>query len=104
LPFEAHLDPDHLAAGGARRRRELVDIGHDLARGRHLDRHARQHENILQVDHHQRGLRPDQAVVAVEPAALRFHLREDGLIDGDLVHGFPPGGSREISVSSFVHF
>ena len=34
----------------------------------YFDRHAGQHEHVLQVDHHQGGVRPDQLIIEVQLA------------------------------------
>ena len=90
LAFETHFHPHDLAAGGTGCCREFVHIGDDLACRGHFDRHAGQHEYVLQIDDHQRRLRAEETVVTVELAALRLDLGDDALGYGHFVHGLPP--------------
>jgi len=67
-----HLDPYDNAAAGARRAREPIDIGHDLARRRDFDRRALGAEDVLHVDNHQRGLARLDALKSVQTAAAKY--------------------------------
>ena len=100
LTFETHFHPNDLAADGAGRCREFVHVRHDVARRRHLDRHAGQHECILQVNDHECRLRSQEAIVTVELAALRFDLGDDVLRYGHFVHRLPPGRCGNSDINS----
>ena len=52
--LERHPDPRHGAARVAHRRGEPIDVRHDVARRRHLERRARLDEEVLHVDDHER--------------------------------------------------
>ena len=65
---------------------EPIDVGHDLARQRHLALMARLDEIVLHVDHQQRGLARVDDVERVQLAHARIHAVERGLRDRDLVH------------------
>ena len=81
------LDPHDRAAGRARRTREAVDVGHDLARLHDLGRLARRHETVLQIDDDQRGTRRIDIVEGMQPAAASQRPLDRPGWDFDLVRG-----------------
>ena len=75
--FERHPDPRHGAARIPHRRGEPVDVRHDVACRRDLERRARFDEEVLHVDHDERRGR---RVEFVDHAQLATHL-VDGVDD-----------------------
>ncbi len=75
-----------MAAASAHRRRQPVDVRHDLARHRHLALVAGLHEIVLHVDDDEGGLRRvDHSNGCARPA--RFHALDEIGGDRQLVHG-----------------
>jgi hypothetical protein len=69
---DRHLHPHHQPAGGAGRAREPIDVRHDLARGRDLDRRALGAKYILHVDYDQRGFVRRDRFEPMQTAAAKY--------------------------------
>jgi hypothetical protein len=62
------LDPHHLAADGAHRPRQPINVRHDLPGERNFGRKAFGDEVVLHVNHDKRGARRIDRIVACELA------------------------------------
>ena len=84
---ECRLDPHHRPSRRTHRRRQSVDVGHDLFRHR-TERmgNARQHECILHIDDDQRGRARVDGVKDVLAPSPRNNPVSDRLRYGHLVH------------------
>ena len=69
IVVEGGINPDDRSARGPERRRQAIDVGHDLPRLRHLRWQAGFQEGRLHIDHDQRGARRIERVADMQPAA-----------------------------------
>ena len=94
LFVDQEADENVDTAGGAHRLGDVIDVGHDVACNRKLNRGSRLHKSVLQVDDDVGGSRRVELVEDVERVAQSFDAVEDFGRHFDLVHDPPPSVER----------